>query len=258
MKGKVVNLCIGSMNILFGILLLIFTMYIPKELVEYTVQELTVTNTMTKIIFILMLLVFGIDVFQYCHNRDNSRLKTGYLFGFFALSFFFIQKPAIAIFPILSGLMVIVETLKDTAVEIDSTTAISLIALIMLSIVLTMGGVLFYKTIAQSIKNKENKGNQEYTSDYFKYVTELEIPDIYINAKKDGKYGYINQNGDVVIDFIYDYASPFVSITMYNKDFQIALVCEQGTSKIILKNQRVVMSYRLKWRKIIMLPKKKN
>ncbi len=244
MKGKVVNLCIGSMNILFGILLLIFTMYIPKELVEYTVQELTVTNTMTKIIFILMLLVFGIDVFQYCHNRDNSRLKTGYLFGFFALSFFFIQKPAIAIFPILSGLMVIVETLKDTAVEIDSTTAISLIALIMLSIVLTMGGVLFYKTIAQSIKNKENKGNQEYTSDYFKYVTELEIPDIYINAKKDGKYGYINQNGDVVIDFIYDYASPFVSITMYNKDFQIALVCEQGTSKIILKNQRVVMSYR--------------
>lgn len=70
------------------------------------------------------------------------------------------------------------------------------------------------------------------------------IDDIYINVKKDGKYGYINQNGDVVIDFKYDYASPFVPITVYNKRFDIAMVCENGSTKIILKNERKVMSYR--------------
>ena len=68
--------------------------------------------------------------------------------------------------------------------------------------------------------------------------------DRYDDFKKDGKYGYINPKGEIVIDFIYDYASPFVTITAFNKDFQIALVCEGKTSYIILKNQRKVMSYR--------------
>lgn len=243
MKGKVVNVCIGGMNILFGILLLFFTLYIPKEMTEFTVQELEVVQTVLKGIYILLVVVFLIDVFQYRNNRDNSKMKTGYLVGFFVISFFFIQKPAIAIFSIISGVIVILETLKDTAVELDSTTGISMIALLMVAMVILMGVTFFYPHIGQSIKNKANKDSQKYTSDYFKYITELEITEPYINLKKDGKYGYINPNGEVVIDFKYDYASPFVTITMYNKDFQIALVCEEGMTRIILKNQREVMSY---------------
>ena len=77
---------------------------------------------------------------------------------------------------------------------------------------------------------EENKNELAYKSDYFKYITELGIEDVYINIKKDGKYGYINQNGEVVIDFLYDYASPFVGITAYNKHFDIALVCQNGSS----------------------------
>ena len=38
------------------------------------------------------------------------------------------------------------------------------------------------------------------------------------NVKIDGKYGYINQNGETVIDFKYDYASPFIKIVQYNKE----------------------------------------
>ncbi len=55
--------------------------------------------------------------------------------------------------------------------------------------------------------------------------------------------GYINQNGDTVIDFEYDYVSPFININMFDKKFQIALVCKDGKSSIIMKNQRVVKSY---------------
>lgn len=244
MRGKIVNLWIGGMNILFGLLILVYTIYIPQEILELTIQELSVRKIILKAIYIILSLMIVIDSFQYHHNRDNSRMKTGYLLGIFSVSFIFIQKPLIAIFAILSGIIVIFQTLKDNSVDIDSTTAISIIALIITSILILMGVSFLYQPIGQMIKNKENKDNLEYTSDYFKYITELEITDVYINVKKDGKYGYINQKGEVVIDFIYDYASPFVNITAFNKDFQIALVCEDKTSYIILKNQRKVMSYR--------------
>lgn len=244
MRGKVVNLCIGGMNIVLGFLLLVYTIYMPKEITEFTVQELTVKGNVLNAIYVLLILVFLINLLQYRNNRDNGRMKTGYLFGFFTLIFFLIKEPAISFFPIISGIIVFLGTLKDTIVERDSTTGISIVALMIAAIMITMGATFFYKNIAQSIKNRANKDSQAYKSDYFRYITELDIQDAYINVKKDGKYGYINPNGDVVIDFKYDYASPFVNIMMYNKNFQVALVCQEGTSKVIMKNERVVMTYR--------------
>lgn len=244
MRGKVVNLCIGGMNIVLGFLLLVYTIYMPKEITEFTVQELTVKGNVLNAIYVLLILVFLINLLQYRNNRDNGRMKTGYLFGFFTLIFFLIKEPAISLFPIISGIIVFLGTLKDTIVERDSTTGISIVALMIAAIMITMGATFFYKNIAQSIKNRANKDSQAYKSDYFRYITELDIQDAYINVKKDGKYGYINPNGDIVIDFKYDYASPFVNIMMYNKNFQVALVCQEGTSKVIMKNERVVMTYR--------------
>lgn len=244
MRGKIVNLCIGCMNIVFGLLILIYTIHIPQEIAKLTLQELSVTKTVLRVSYIILAIVVAIDIFQYRNHRDNSRMKTGYLLGVFAFSFIFIKQPLIASFSIISGMIIIFQTRKDNSVDIDSTTAISVVGLLIAAILIASGVLLFYQNIGQYIKNKENKDNQEYTSDYFKYITELEIDDVYINVKKDEKYGYINQNGDVVIDFIYDYASPFVNITAFNKDFQVALVCQDGISYIILKNQRKVMSYR--------------
>lgn len=243
MRGKVVNLCIGFMNILFGALLLVYMTYVPQEITELTIQELSVTRILLNVIYVLLVIVVLVDVLQYRTNRDNSKMKTGYLIGFFSISFLIIKEPAIACFAIVSGLAIIIQVIKDTAVEIDSTTAISIVAFIMVGIVIAIGVAIFYKDIGQSIKNKQNANNLKYKADYFKYVTELENNEPYINVKKDGKYGYIKANGDVVIDYKYDYASPFVEITAYNKNFQIALVCQNQTSYIILKNERPVLSY---------------
>ncbi len=243
MRGKIVNLSIGCMNILYSILLLIYIMYIPKEITDFTIQELSVVNIILKSIYIIMAIIFVIDIFQYRNNRDNNRMKTGYLFGFFSIFFIIIKEPAIAAFTIISGIIVIIETLKDTVVEIDSTTAISLISLLLVIIVILIGTSIFYKNIGQYIKNRENKDALAYKKEYFKYITELDITEPYINLKKGEKYGYINSKGDTVIDYIYDYASPFININVYNKNFQVALVSENGMSKIIMKNKRVVLSY---------------
>ena len=243
MRGKIVNLFVGLTNILFGVLILVYTMYIPQEITELTVQELSVTKSILKAIYVFLSIVLFINILQYRNNRDNSKMKTGYLIGFFSASFFIIQEPAIASFSVVTGIIVCIQALKDMAVDVDSTTAISIASLIMLGIVSCIVTTVFYKNIGQNIKNKENSNNLEYKSDYFKYVTELDYQEPYINVKKDGKYGYITPNGDIAIDFKYDYASPFVGINLYNKDFQVALVCEKGISYIILKNERPVMSY---------------
>jgi hypothetical protein len=114
----------------------------------------------------------------------------------------------------------------------------------MVAIVIITGLSFLYKPIGVYIKDKENENEQAYQKDFFKYITELDITEPYINVKKDGKYGYINTAGETVIEFLYDYASPFVKITAYNKNFEIALVCQDGKSAIILKNGRKVMTYR--------------
>lgn len=243
MRGKIVNLCIAAMNLLFGSLILLYTIHIPQDITLLTIQELFVSKTLLKAIYVLLVIIVFIDILQYKNHRDNSRIKTGYLFGIFVVSFIFIKEPAICAFSIISGLLVAINTIKDNVVDIDSTTGISIAGLLIVAIIITIGITFFYKNIGTYIKNKENEDSLKYANDYFKYITELDIQDVYINVKKDGKYGYINQNGDIVMNFEYDYASPFVNITSYNKDFQVALVCQDKVSYLIMKNGRKVMSY---------------
>ncbi len=244
MRGKIVNLCISGMNILFGILIIVYTIVVPQDKTQMTIQENYVVRYLLITIYIIMFSVSIIDAIQSYHHRTDTTFNTAYIIGIFSISFLFIKEPTISAFSIISGLIVLFKSLKENLVELNSTTAISISIVLMSAIVIVGVLSLNYDSIGRRIKNNENKNELAYVEDYFKYVTELDIQDVYINVKKNGKYGYINQNGDVVIDFKYDYASPFIQITSYGKNFYIALVCENGSSKIILKNQRSVLSYR--------------
>ena len=113
MRGKIVNLCLGMMNIVFGALLLIFTIYVPQDITLLTVQENSVRTVALYGIYFVLVAVLGLNLIQYINNIKNSTFKTGYMFGLFILSFIFIKQPAIAIFPILSGLMIVYKSLKE-------------------------------------------------------------------------------------------------------------------------------------------------
>ena len=244
MRGKIVNLCIGAANILLGILILVFTLVVEQDIKLMTVQESQVVDGILTSLYIIMAVTILIDLYQwYTHRRDLS-FNVAFFLGVFAFIFLFIKHPLVSIVPIISGILIFIKSLKENLVEIDSTFAISVMVLVMAAAIITTIVTIFYQDIGQNIKEKEDKDLLKYDVGFFKYITELEIEDVYINVKKDGKYGYINQNGDVVIDFVYDYASPFIEITMYNKNFHVALVCKEGTSTIILKNKREVMAYR--------------
>lgn len=244
MRGKIVNLCIALMNILFGILIAIYSINVPQDETLLTVQEGYVVKYILIAIYAILGAVVLIDAIQSYNHKSDTTFNIGYVIGIFSISFVFIKEPIICVFAILSGLIVFFKSIKENLVELDSTTGISISIIIMVATLITSFVTFKYDSLGESIKNRENKNELAYSSEYFKYITELGIDEPYINIKKDGKYGYIKPNGETAIEFKYDYASPFVNITSYGKNFQVALVCEKGSSYIILKNERKVLSYR--------------
>ncbi len=244
MRGKIVNLCLAFTNILFGILIVIFTKKVPQDMTLLTIQESFVVKYVLLGIYIILGIIVLIDAIQSYNHKADTTFNTGYLIGIFAVCFIFIKQPIIGAFNIVSGVIVLFKTIKENLVEIDSTTGISISIVLMVAIGI-IGLLTFnYDKLGDIIKNRENKNELAYSKDYFKYITELDIQEPYINVKKNGKYGYIDTKGQTVIDFKYDYASPFVEITVYDKKFYVALMCENGSSYIKLKNERTVMSYR--------------
>ncbi len=243
MKGKIVNLLIGLQNILIGILIIFFLLKIPKDSILLTVQENEIVNIIKLAIYIIIGLALFINLLGYINNKSNYGLSLGYRIFFFTVFFILIKQPIISIFAFISAIIIIKNILKENLRELESTSAISIILVICGSIVVLFGMIYFYKYIGAYILEKKNENQIEYSDSYFKYITELEENNIYINIKKNGKYGYVNTAGEEVIPFEYDFATPFTTIKVFDKNFQIALVCKDGISEIILKNQRVVKSY---------------
>lgn len=247
MRGKVVNISIGLLNILLGMVIGVFTFIVPQDITLITVQENQVRTYILIAIYAVMGVLILFNLIEYFIHRKDGEVRNDYIFSLFMLSFIFIKEPLIAILPIVSGIFIISKTIRENLVEVNSMFAISIAILLATAMAISMVCSVFYSQIGTYIKDKENEDEQAYKSDYFKYVTELnEAPynEPYINIKKDGKYGYITTSGQEVIGFEYDYASPFIQINVYDKKFEIALVCKDGQSIVILKNGRKVLTYR--------------
>ena len=243
MRGKYVNLSIGIMNIVFGILILVFQIYVPQDISKLTVQENQVVNIIDISIKILLILISIINLVALYNNRMESGFKSGYKIALFSLSYFILSKAIIAIFPIIAGIIVINKIIKENLIELDSTFALSVILVLLVTTFILIFGSFTYGHLGEYLYKKQNKDELQYSETFFKYITQLETEDKYICFKANGKYGYINQKGEIVIAFKYDFASPFIKINMYNKNFEIALVCEGQKSSIIMKNQRIVKTY---------------
>lgn len=244
MRGKTANLFMALLNILLGILIIIFGLKIPQDVTELTIQENQIVSILKLVIYIIIICTTILNVIEYFINNQNSTRKTGYLIAFFAVSYLLVKHYVVGGLSIVGGIVIIYGNFKEKWIELNSIGFISIISIIMIATIVSSGMCFIYKNIGEYIIKKQNEDELAYNEEYFRYVTELGIEDVYINVKKDGKYGYINSRGEAVIDFKYNYASPFVKISSYGKNFEIALVCLDGRTLIILKNERLVMSYR--------------
>lgn len=245
MKGKYVNLVLGIMNAFVGILILIYSKVIPEDILSVTIQEMSVINIINIALFALLVITAIINILYVFINRKDKIFCFGYLLGIFAILYIPIHAIYMCTFSFMSALIIIIMSLKENMVDVNNMVMISIVVTIIGLIIVLSGTCFAYKWIGEQIRDKDNEGELKYSNDFFKYITELDIDDIYINVKnEEGKWGYINQDGNTVIDFKYDYASPFININVYNKNFKIALVCDSKSTKIILKNERKVLSYK--------------
>lgn len=245
MRGKFVNVCMALLNLLLGATIIVYALRVPSEITELTVQEYQIIYIAKILIYIVFGITTLLNIIHFFLDIRNGSRKIGYLIAIFAVSFIFIKLWFIGIFSILAGLIILFSSIRIKWIETNSFAAISLIIILT---VLALGIIVIaciYENLGIYIRDKENEDELKYKSDFFRYITELpEDNEAYLNVKKDGKYGYINPRGEVVIDFEYDYASPFIQITAFNKHFCVALVCKGEQSIVILKNKRQVLTYR--------------
>lgn len=244
MRGKIVNSFMALLNILVGILLIVFAIKIPQDITELTVQEIQIVKILKIVLYVVLGFTAALNIIQYFYNNQNSTRRTGYLIAFFTITFILMKHYILGAFGIVGGIVILYGNLKEQWMELNSVAMISVIGVAIAASLILSGMCFVYKNIGAYIIRKQNENETAYKEDYFRYVTELGIEEAYINVKKDGKYGYINASGEIVIDFKYDFASPFVKVSFFNKNYQVAMVCFDGSTQIILKNERVVMSYR--------------
>ena len=113
MRGKIVNLCFGFLNIMFGLVIILYTVKVPQDKTLLTVQENYVINYIQIGIYIVMFVIAFINLIQSFNHKTDTTFNVGYTIGVFVLSFLFFKKPLIATFSILSGIIVLLKSIKE-------------------------------------------------------------------------------------------------------------------------------------------------
>ena len=244
MKGKKTNIFLGILNIILGLLLIMYVWYMfHNNKLELTRHQRFVMNIEHNIIFGISVVICFINFVFSIFNMKKGYYFVFYLFSLVGIITFFTPSYIYPIFTIISGILIIRTLSKNNYIEKDNFFASTIIIIMMGIIGLSAISLSQYKKIAEYIKKREDINLTAYNPEYFKYVEEIPDKSIYINVKLNGKYGYINKSGETKIDFKYDYATPFYKIRAYDKTFELAAVSTKNTTDVIMKNERKVMSY---------------
>ena len=242
MRGKLVNAIVGGMNFLYGAVVLLFNFYMPSE-TRATAEEMAVIKEVYNYIFVLMIVVAIVNFITLLFNYKDKVFLFSYILAILSSSFYFFDSVYISIIYILAALLIEIQVLRENIISINNTVYMVIVSVIILAIGLEGISIITYRDKVQEIVKEETKGYLVYEEEYFKNISVLgEDAEFYINVERNGKWGYINSQGQTKIEFKYDYATPFVTIKKYDKNFDIALVCEGDTAAIILKNERNVMT----------------
>ncbi|MGP1609043.1 MAG: hypothetical protein ACTTGJ_04275 [Clostridium sp.] len=243
MQGKKTNIFIGIINILCGIAILIYIYYYMKYGADL--------NRHQKIVFdIFKISTLGIATLIAVLNVVYSflNIKEGHLFIYYLLAvpsliIYWHLNYISPLFFILSGILIILYIRKNKFIKKENFVLNTLN--IVLLVLIILNGILItqYTKIAIVLKARENVNTTKYDSEFFKFITPIEDKSVYINMVLNNKYGYIDALGKTRIEFKYEYATPFYNIKAYNKEFKVAAVSQGKLTKVILKNEREVMSY---------------
>lgn len=80
MRGKVVNISIGLLNILLGIVIGVFTFIVPQDITLITVQENQVRTYILIAIYAVMGVLILFNLIEYFIHRKDGEVRNDYIF----------------------------------------------------------------------------------------------------------------------------------------------------------------------------------
>ena len=168
MRGKFVNLGFGIINIVFGLLIIMFHQYVPQDITDLTIQQMEVQQFLAVVIKLILIIILVMNVIALYSNKSESNFKSSYRIGIFSIIYFILPNTFVAILPILSGILVIKNVLKENLIQLDSTAALSCILVIVGVLLVTLLACIKYDDIANYIYDKQNEDMQEFSESFFK------------------------------------------------------------------------------------------
>lgn len=258
MRGKKTNITIGIVNILVGIAFIIYTYIFSTKAPSFTRYNNQIFEIIRKL---LLGILSGISILNIIYAIIN--IKEGHIFIYYIMMLFslilFIDISYYYTIPTLfSGILLIIHIKKSNFIEKDSNLVLTTNRLMYLVIIGAIALMFLYKPLSNYAMERESVNLLKYDEGFFKYVSPIENEDIYINIKKDGKFGYINSKGEEKIAFKYNYATPYYKIKSFDKEFEVAAVADDNVTHVIMKNGREVMSYNSEYENENYLPKLKE
>lgn len=249
------NTLVGIINLILGILGCIcwFTCVSCVNTINSSYISSTDVQETLIIIFVLLLLVpmaftFIINliyIFKNWHNKKSMFMNILTIIAIIfsiVLSIFFESENYIYInsIVVLTGFMLLVFNRKENE---DKKHRILLgFMIVNIAIIIVSSTVFLYIRSNFKITYSNNEKNMLKTIMQSSANTNV-IP---IIAKKNGKYGYIDSNGNTLIDFIYDDCSDFIEIENLNTNekYHIAEVSIGNELRFITNNNKIICCHK--------------
>lgn len=254
MDKRKINIFTTISNML--LMLIMLYIYIGKNFIINDIYTNLKENTIIDILFnivgiitiIIILILIIANIITIVKNKKNKKIFILYLISMILILIFlavkiFLQNDVInlaliTINIILSIIQLIIVHKQDDNIKIKKRYFILyIINFILLIMHITLYTIYIYninKTSAEFISYKESISNDIIR--YFEKNTEKE----YFNVCKNGRCGYINQDGMETIDCKYDYTSEFFNYQIEKDVYQISVAANGSNFLFVSTNGRVI------------------
>ena len=275
MKRETENKIVACANIMIGITILLMGLFAENPIYKNvshnsivgsfslrTLYEAKTVYWLLAVLMVVIVLTGIVNIYVIIRNRKSKLFTINYVLlcisiimimysiynelrgfssdiPFFGSYIFFGLFIVLGILALIQGIKRKNENITKKYVSIVSITTIvlSFVLVVAFSIYPLIGKVIY--------KHNNNEDEIIPNNDVWSTLQDTNN-DVYINVKRNGKYGYINQNGKVVIDFRYDYATKFIEMNNNDngKKYSVAIVTENGMTEIITKDETKLAAFK--------------
>ena len=250
------NKIVGLNNIITGVLFVICffilnnikdienRIYIMESLKQERVINLALVVSLIPVGITFLINI--ITTFKNFHNKKNMILNLLTLITLIIAFAFCIMSESINYFFII-GIIAIwgLVTIIFNRNEAESKKHIFLFAIIIINIILFITSTIMLLSVGSDFK-ATYYNNEKNLINSIMQISNKNNSSMPIRVYKDNKYGYVDNKGNIISDFIYYDATNFWEISIDNDIYYVALVSIENELKLITNDNTEIVSYKNK------------